>query len=39
MPGAVFVNAGHIIGACSIELTIENKVLVFSGMLVVIMML
>jgi metallo-beta-lactamase family protein len=28
---AVFVNAGHIIGACSIELTIENKVLVFSG--------
>jgi metallo-beta-lactamase family protein len=23
---AVFVNAGHIIGACSIELTIENKV-------------
>ena len=28
---AVFINAGHIIGACSIELTIENKVLVFSG--------
>ena len=28
---AVFVNAGHIIGACSIELTIENKTLVFSG--------
>ncbi len=28
---AVFVNAGHIIGACSIELTIENKILVFSG--------
>jgi metallo-beta-lactamase family protein len=26
-----FTNAGHIIGACSIELTIENKVLVFSG--------
>jgi metallo-beta-lactamase family protein len=22
---AIFVNAGHIIGACSIELTIENK--------------
>jgi metallo-beta-lactamase family protein len=28
---AIFVNAGHIIGACSIELTIENKTLVFSG--------
>jgi metallo-beta-lactamase family protein len=28
---AVFINAGHILGACSIELTIENKVLVFSG--------
>lgn len=28
---AVFINAGHIIGACSIELTIENKTLVFSG--------
>jgi metallo-beta-lactamase family protein len=28
---ASFVNAGHIIGACSIELTIENKTLVFSG--------
>jgi metallo-beta-lactamase family protein len=28
---AVFVNAGHIIGACSIELTLENKVLFFSG--------
>jgi metallo-beta-lactamase family protein len=28
-----FTNAGHIIGA-SIELTIENKVLVFSVMLV-----
>lgn len=28
---AVFVNAGHIIGACSIELTVEGKVLVFSG--------
>lgn len=28
---AVYTNAGHIIGACSISLTIENKVLVFSG--------
>ena len=28
---AVFKNAGHIIGACSIELTLENKLLVFSG--------
>lgn len=28
---AVFTNAGHIIGACSIELNIENKTLVFSG--------
>jgi metallo-beta-lactamase family protein len=28
---AVFVNAGHIIGACSIELMLENKILVFSG--------
>lgn len=28
---ASFVNAGHIIGACSIELIIENKTLVFSG--------
>jgi len=28
---AVFINAGHIIGACSIELTLENKTLVFSG--------
>jgi metallo-beta-lactamase family protein len=28
---AVFVNAGHIIGACSIELMLENKTLVFSG--------
>jgi metallo-beta-lactamase family protein len=28
---AIFFNAGHIIGACSIELTIENKTLVFSG--------
>ncbi|TDE06264.1 MBL fold metallo-hydrolase RNA specificity domain-containing protein [Flavobacterium hiemivividum] len=28
---AVFVNAGHIIGACSIELQLENKTLVFSG--------
>ncbi len=27
----VFSNAGHIIGACSIAITIENKVLVFSG--------
>lgn len=27
----VFFNAGHIIGACSIELTLENKRLVFSG--------
>lgn len=26
-----FSNAGHIIGACSIELTIENKIFVFSG--------
>lgn len=28
---AVFTNAGHIIGASSIELNIENKILVFSG--------
>ena len=28
---AVFRNAGHIIGACSIELKIEGKTLVFSG--------
>lgn len=28
---AVFTNAGHIIGACSIELKLEGKVLVFSG--------
>ncbi|MGV9003210.1 MBL fold metallo-hydrolase RNA specificity domain-containing protein [Flavobacterium sp.] len=28
---AVFRNAGHIIGACSIELNLENKTLVFSG--------
>jgi metallo-beta-lactamase family protein len=28
---AVYTNAGHIIGACSIELNIENKTLVFSG--------
>ena len=28
---AVFTNAGHIIGACSIELNLENKTLVFSG--------
>ena len=28
---AKFTNAGHIIGACSIELTLENKILVFSG--------
>ncbi|MGG7037097.1 MAG: MBL fold metallo-hydrolase RNA specificity domain-containing protein, partial [Flavobacterium sp.] len=27
----VFRNAGHIIGACSIELKLENKILVFSG--------
>ncbi len=26
-----FFNAGHIIGACSIELRIEDKILVFSG--------
>lgn len=28
---AEFFNAGHIIGACSISLHIENKLLVFSG--------
>lgn len=28
---AIFRNAGHIIGACSIELELENKTLVFSG--------
>jgi metallo-beta-lactamase family protein len=28
---AVYSNAGHIIGACSIELQLENKILVFSG--------
>ncbi|WP_284653244.1 MBL fold metallo-hydrolase [Flavobacterium terrisoli] len=28
---AEFSNAGHIIGACSISLCIENKLLVFSG--------
>lgn len=28
---ARFFNAGHIIGACSIELKVENKILVFSG--------
>lgn len=28
---AVFNNAGHIIGACSITLTVEGKTLVFSG--------
>ncbi|WP_396171188.1 MBL fold metallo-hydrolase RNA specificity domain-containing protein [Flavobacterium sp.] len=28
---AVFTNAGHIIGACSIELKLENKTLFFSG--------
>ena len=28
---AKFRNAGHIIGACSIELQLENKILVFSG--------
>lgn len=27
----VFTNAGHIIGACSIELNLEHKTLVFSG--------
>lgn len=28
---AVFTNAGHIIGACSIKLQLENKILMFSG--------
>lgn len=28
---AVFTNAGHILGACSIALTLEGKILVFSG--------
>lgn len=28
---ALFTNAGHIIGACSVELKLENKILVFSG--------
>ena len=28
---AVFTNSGHIIGACTIELNLENKILVFSG--------
>lgn len=28
---ASFTNAGHIIGACTIELNLENKTLVFSG--------
>lgn len=28
---AVFTNSGHIIGACSIILNLENKTLVFSG--------
>lgn len=28
---AVYFNAGHIIGACSIELMLEGKILVFSG--------
>jgi metallo-beta-lactamase family protein len=28
---AVYSNAGHILGACSIALTLENKILVFSG--------
>jgi metallo-beta-lactamase family protein len=28
---AVYTTAGHILGACSIALTVENKVLVFSG--------
>ena len=28
---AIFTNAGHIIGACSIELNLEGKTLVFSG--------
>jgi metallo-beta-lactamase family protein len=28
---AVFTNAGHILGACTVELRLENKILVFSG--------
>jgi metallo-beta-lactamase family protein len=28
---AVYTNAGHILGACSIALQVENKTLVFSG--------
>ena len=28
---AVFTNAGHILGACSIQLNLEGKTLVFSG--------
>jgi metallo-beta-lactamase family protein len=28
---AIFTSAGHILGACSIELRLENKILVFSG--------
>ena len=28
---AVFTNAGHILGACTIELRLENKIVVFSG--------
>lgn len=28
---AVYTNAGHILGACSISVTLENKTLVFSG--------
>ena len=28
---AVFTNAGHILGACTIAVTLENKTLVFSG--------
>lgn len=28
---AIYTNAGHILGACSIALTLENKTLVFSG--------
>ena len=28
---AVFTNAGHILGACSVALTLEGKTLVFSG--------
>ena len=28
---AVYTNAGHIVGACTIAVTLENKTLVFSG--------